>query len=63
MKTQVKIKENISQIFYGYPSLSITSQLNSILGMCQNTTNTNKMGAQMNIFTSIQGLYQIFLTF
>lgn len=63
MKTQVKVKEKISQIFYGHPSLSITSQLNSVLGMCQNTTYTNKMGAQMNIFTSIQGLYQIFLTF
>ena len=42
MKAQVKVKEKTSQIFYGYPIiLLITSQLNSVLGIWQNTTNTN----------------------
>ena len=42
MKAQVKVKEKTSQIFYEYPIiLLITSQLDSVLGIWQNTTNTN----------------------
>lgn len=42
MTAQVKVKEKTSQASCEYTIIfSITSQLNSVLGMWQNTTNTN----------------------